>query len=94
MQSFLDAVTHWADHRQCTLILRRTKNEWNAVVLLKDAYGSFEAIVREQEPMETSEGKRLETPEEFRDRVYKLLRNAVLKARKDRIGVQFTKLAA
>ena len=86
--AFFEAAANWAQRRDVTVQFERDAYDgWYARVPLKDARGSFLALVGDMERHPKTKGKPAETVDEFEDRVAKQMANAVVAARKRRAGI-------
>lgn len=98
MDPFFTAAADYADSRGLTVVMRRSdEGNWWAVVILKDGYGRFEAPIHLMTPIKarkatkTEAGREAETEDEFDKRVAKEMDLAVVRARKTRIGISYSR---
>ena len=86
---FFEAAANWAVRRNVVCVFERDEYDgWYARVQMSDGRGPFSAQVDEMFRHPKDRGKPAETADEFEDRVSKRLANAVVAARKRRMGVR------
>lgn len=94
MDPFFTAAADCADSRKVQMVFRRSEmsGEWEAVIILRDAYGKYEAIVRHLEPKVFKEGNKKvrEDEEDFRTRVNTKIGECLVSAHRSRIGISFS----
>lgn len=98
MEPFFTAAADYAESRGLNIVMRRSdEGNWWAIVVLKDGYGRFEAPVHMMTPREARKASKkepardAETAEDFAARVAKEIDTAVVRARKTRIGISYSR---
>lgn len=101
MTPFFTAAADYARSRNMAIVMRRSdEGAWWAVIILRDAYGRFEANVHYMEPIKArkaskdSPARLAETDDEFYKRVSKEVDLAVVRARRTRVGIPYSSAEA
>lgn len=97
---FFNAAADWAEKNAVVCVMERDEHEgWYARVQMRDSVGPFSAMVNlmprnQRVKVDGKRHKRLETFEEYSERVAKAFAAAVVAARKRRIGIRAPALVA